>query len=170
MIYKDLDKLDPKFRQKVELWLAENPQIFITESWRSYTRQLQLYAQGRWEDGRIVTWTLKSNHQLGLAVDIGFHGKELYPTDWAKWKKVGDSAKKFGIDWSHDLGWAEHAHFQCNGKNLNPIFMQEPFTIPDWAVPACKKAKEKGIITKDFDEPITAYRLCAILDSLKLLD
>ncbi len=161
MIYKNLDKLEPKFRQKVELWLAENPQIFITESWRSYTRQLQLYAQGRWADGKIVTWILKSNHQLGLAVDIAFNGKRLYPADFAIWQKVADSAKKFGIDWSHDLGWAERAHFQCNKKPLNPIFM----SIPPWAEQTVAEMKSAGIETdpKKTVGELPLYHLLAIV-------
>ena len=128
MIYKKLDLLDPGFRIKVELFLAENPEIFATETWRSYSRQLQLYSQGRWTDGRVVTWTLKSTHQLGLAVDVAFLGKNLYPADWARWRKIADSAKKFGIDWGFDLWKKDKPHFQDDGSKLNSIFM----TLPDW--------------------------------------
>ena len=46
----------------------------------------------------------------------------------------------------------------------------ETINVPDYAKTACKKAKEKGIITKSFNEPVTAYRLAVILDNLKLLE
>lgn len=42
----------------------------VTEGYRPQTRQNKLYAQGRTEPGKIVTWTLKSQHTRGRAVDL----------------------------------------------------------------------------------------------------
>ncbi|WP_141316419.1 M15 family metallopeptidase, partial [Lysinibacillus sphaericus] len=41
--------------------------IFVTETYRSQARQNYLYTQGRTRPGKIVTWTLKSNHTSRLA-------------------------------------------------------------------------------------------------------
>lgn len=42
----------------------------VTEGYRPQTRQNKLYAQGRTEPGIVVTWTLKSEHTRGRAVDL----------------------------------------------------------------------------------------------------
>lgn len=139
MIYKDLNLLTPQFRQKVELWLAENPDVKIFETWRSYTRQLWLYAQGRSRPGAKITWTLKSMHQLGKAVDIG----QPYPVSENQWRQLADSAKKYGIDWSYDLFKNERAHFQDDNNPLNPTLMP----IPQWAEETVNEMKEAGITT-----------------------
>ena len=61
--YRLLDKLEPSFKVKVEKFIAECPQIFITESWRSEERQKELRAAG-------LSQVAHSNHQDGKAVDI----------------------------------------------------------------------------------------------------
>lgn len=144
MAYRTLDRLTPEFRKKVKLWLTDNPQIFVTESWRSYARQLWLYAAGRSRAGRVVTWTLKSKHMLGEAVDIAFHGTELYPSDWAKWRTLADSAKQYGINWSYDVFGKEKAHFEDNGKSLSLYIMS---TIPPWARETVEDAEKAEIFT-----------------------
>ena len=114
--YRGLDKLNPAFRERVERWLAENPEIFVTETWRSEGRQACLVAEG-------VSWVKVSNHQLGRAVDIAFHG-ELYPSGMELWRKVADSAKKYGIDWGYDLWGTDKPHFQMTELNIDDLIVQ----------------------------------------------
>ena len=72
--------------------------IFITETYRSQERQNYLYAQGRTRAGKIVTWTLESNHKPRRAWDIAVSPpKSLY--DNTTLNKVGVIAKKLGIVW-----------------------------------------------------------------------
>jgi hypothetical protein len=143
MIYKSLDRLNPEFRRKVELWLKENPEIFITETYRSFTRQLYLYSKG-------ITPTLRSNHQLGLAVDIAFEGNELYPKDLEKWKKIGKSANKFGIDWGYYLWGRDKPHFQNGSKQLNMnIFAETISLLKDlWSKQSDEDKKKIGKLAK----------------------
>lgn len=86
--------------------------IFITETYRSQARQNYLYAQGRTRPGKIVTWTLKSNHTSRLAWDIAVAPpKPLYDVDTLT--KVGAIARKLGITWGGD--WArkiDRPHFE----------------------------------------------------------
>lgn len=42
----------------------------VTEGLRTLSRQKELYAQGRTAPGKIVTWTLNSEHLSGRAVDL----------------------------------------------------------------------------------------------------
>lgn len=58
----------------------------VIEGLRSKARQQQLYAQGRTTPGKVVTWTLKSKHIEGLAVDLG-------------------PVKSGGIDWNNTKGF-----------------------------------------------------------------
>lgn len=92
----------------MERFLAECPEIFVTESWRSEERQKELVAAK-------LSYVKRSNHQDGLAVDIGFNGPDLYPADMKRWRNVADVAKKHGIDWGFDLWNWDKPHFQ-NGK------------------------------------------------------
>lgn len=71
-----LSNLHPVFRAAVDYLLEECDRLglapVVVEGWRSPTRQMQLYRQGRTRPGQIVTnakaW--ESPHQYGLAVDI----------------------------------------------------------------------------------------------------
>ena len=69
---RDLTKLNASFRKKVELRLAETPDIFVTEAYRTQERQNYLYSLGRTISGRKVTRTTSSNHTKGIAVDVAF--------------------------------------------------------------------------------------------------
>lgn len=110
---RDLSKLQPEFKKQVEAFLAANPEVFVTEAYRSQERQDWLYASGRTRPGRVVTWTKNSQHTKGLAIDIAFKGDQLYPSvSDPRWRKVADSAKQFGIDWGYDLWEADAPHFQ----------------------------------------------------------
>jgi len=112
---RDLNKLHPDFKKKVDLFLADNPEVFVTEAWRSPERQAELYQSG-------ASKVSHSNHQDGRAIDIAFHGSELYPENHNIWLKVADSAKKYGIDWGYilweDMGFIDKPHFQDNFKPL----------------------------------------------------
>jgi hypothetical protein len=72
---RDMDKLHPVFREKIEPWLeAVRKQftqydILVTEVFRSKERQQHLYNQGRTTPGAVVTWTLQSVHEFGMAID-----------------------------------------------------------------------------------------------------
>jgi peptidoglycan LD-endopeptidase CwlK len=83
---RDMSKLHPTFRGRIERWLNAAEQagfdLFVTEGWRTEARQRYLYGQGRTRSGNIVTYTLNSNHRYGLAVDIAVR------------------TKSGGIDWS----------------------------------------------------------------------
>ena len=73
---RDINKLDPKFKIKVLKFMNEcekqDISIFVTEAFRTYDRQLELYMQGRTKPGRIVTWTMNSLHRERKAIDIAF--------------------------------------------------------------------------------------------------
>ena len=81
-----------------ECYKAGIKNIFITETLRTKERQKYLFAQGRTRPGKVVTWTLNSNHFNGLAWDMACSDpSDLY--DRIVLTKVGKIAGKLGITW-----------------------------------------------------------------------
>lgn len=117
--YRWLDKLKPRFRKKVALFLKEVwNKIFITETWRSQERQRYLYSFWRTRKGKKKTWTLNSMHTKGLAIDIAFRWRKLYPKDLYVWKEVFEIAQKYWINRWFDLWEKDKPHFEDNWKEL----------------------------------------------------
>lgn len=84
--------------------------FMVVEGVRKPGRQRELYAQGRTKPGKIVTWTLKSKHIDGLAVDL-----LPAPYDWkdpkgfdavnrAMMQAAGELGVglRWGADWDRD--------------------------------------------------------------------
>ncbi|MDP3869208.1 M15 family metallopeptidase [Phenylobacterium sp.] len=66
-----LEGVNPKLVAVVKRAITLSTVDFmVVEGVRSAARQKQLYAQGRTVPGKVVTWTLKSKHIDGLAVDL----------------------------------------------------------------------------------------------------
>ncbi len=100
----------------------------VIEGVRSLARQKQLYAQGRTAPGKVVTWTLKSKHIEGKAVDLG--PVKNGALDWndtagfnaiaeAMFEAAGDLGLglRWGKDWDRDgivgeKGEADSPHFE----------------------------------------------------------
>ena len=116
---RDIESLSEPFKSKVKLFLEEcksnGLDVFITEALRSKERQEYLYSLGRTVPGRVVTWTLKSKHLVGHAIDIAFRGQELYPSDERIWNKVFDIGEKHGIVSLYRKYGVEKAHLEWGG-------------------------------------------------------
>lgn len=134
-----------------ECYKAGIHNIFITETYRSQARQNYLYAQGRTRPGKIVTWTLKSNHTSRLAWDIAVAPpKPLYDVDTLT--KVGAIARKLGIMWGGD--WTrsiDRPHFEVKRKWKMPRGYKLEGQI---IVPSNSKMKVQ-LIVEDKKEEIT---------------
>lgn len=103
----------------------------VIEGVRSPDRQQKLYAQGRTAPGKIVTWTLQSNHFVNPKTGYG-HAVDILPApyDWkdakpfeqvakaifAAAKKLGHKVR-WGKDWDMDgvsgeKGETDSPHFE----------------------------------------------------------
>lgn len=121
-----LTGLNPKLVQVVRLALQRTKQDFLVlEGLRTPQRQRELYNQGRTTPGKIVTWTMKSNHLTGNAVDL-----VPYPVDWNTVEKFDQIALamfsaanelgikiRWGADWdmdgrSRERGESDSPHFE----------------------------------------------------------
>lgn len=127
--YRLLDKLNPTFKKKVELFLWEvnknGEVIFVTESWRSAERQKELVQ--KW-----LSFVSRSNHQDWLAIDIWFRWTEPYPKDFTKWRAVADIAKKHQIEWWYDLWKWDMPHFQDNWLPMKEIVKWRNIPARPW--------------------------------------
>lgn len=164
--YRSIDKLDPWFRAKVEKWILEVNKgwdiVFLTETWRSVKRQQEL----------ISLWLSKvkhSNHQDGLAVDIGFRWSELYPKDDKIWRKVADVAKKYGIDWWYDLWKWDRPHFQDNWLPLIDIPMKSKYS--DILIQELKASNLSPIFSShEWDNPLNEREIKELIEIALIRD
>ena len=112
---KDFRPLVLELLQQLEEAFDEAP--LITDGNRTLEEQKALYAKGRTAPGKIVTWTLNSNHIGGNAIDIGFldeKGKLTYNVDWDLFGTVVASIP--GLDWGFAMWGIDKPHVQFNAK------------------------------------------------------
>lgn len=120
---RDLNKLNSNFKKKVDAFMNEAwDTIFITEARRSQARQDYLYSLWRTKPWKIVTRTLNSLHTKGLAIDIAFKWKDLYPNEIDKRLDIYKVAEKHWIDSLYKLEWFDKPHLQCNWKPFIPVW------------------------------------------------
>jgi len=135
---KRLEGVDPRLVSVVSLafslWDDEFGgayQLMVLEGVRTAARQADLYAQGRTAPGKIVTWTLKSKHITGQAVDIApMKGAEIMWKDVLLFDRLADCMLKaaaeleisirWGADWDGDgvrreKGESDAVHFELIG-------------------------------------------------------
>ena len=99
----------------------------VLEGVRTLDRQRELYAQGRTAPGKIVTWTMKSRHIEGKAVDL-----VPYPLDWndlEKFNKIKDAMfqaareqdvnLRWGADWDGDGKYREKGEYDSPHFEIN---------------------------------------------------
>ena len=99
----------------------------VLEGVRTLERQRELYAQGRTAPGKIVTWTMKSRHIEGKAVDL-----VPYPLDWndlEKFNKIKDAMfqaareldvnLRWGADWDGDGNYREKGEYDSPHFEIN---------------------------------------------------
>lgn len=135
---RDLESLHPKVEKIAVQFLKEaneriNPLGFtvkIISTLRTWPEQQSLYEQGRTNPGKIVTNAKpgKSNHNWGVAFDIGIFEKGEYDTknSQAQYKVLGPIGEKHGLDWGGR--WkspADLPHFQHTGKYSNTDFLNK---------------------------------------------
>lgn len=140
MIHRDIELLDPEFKEKIKIFLAKLDEkkikYYIMETRRDPEVQAAYYAQGREDlakvnelrkkaglylidksENRIITWTMKSRHLEGKAIDITPQMESPIPQPWwgapdAKWKEIADIAKECGLDVGYYWDVKDAPHYQ----------------------------------------------------------
>ncbi|CQE14551.1 peptidase M15B and M15C DD-carboxypeptidase VanY/endolysin [Yersinia intermedia] len=106
-------------RRAIEITTVD---FIVIEGVRTVARQQQLYDQGRKTEGKIVTWTMKSKHIDGNAVDL------LPVTGWdnlASFKAVSktmfQAASELGVKITWGADWNGNG-IQEKGETDSPHF------------------------------------------------
>lgn len=96
--------------------------LVVTEGYRTFARQQELYEQGRSKAGLIVTNAKAgySFHNYGIAFDVAFKKGKAISWD-GNWDLIGKIGKSLGLEWGGD--WAsfkDKPHFQLTkGKSID---------------------------------------------------
>jgi peptidoglycan LD-endopeptidase CwlK len=114
-----LPEVQPYARALVTKAAQHGITIKVISGLRAYDEQNDLFAQGRSEPGRIVTNARAgySNHNFGIAFDIGVFEGTKYLDDSRKYKAVGILGMDLGLEWGGN--WktiVDQPHFQLRPK------------------------------------------------------
>lgn len=110
-----LPEVRPIARALVHKAAQAGIRIKVISALRTYAEQDALYAQGRTKPGRKVTnarggW---SNHNFGIAFDVGVFEGSAYLAESVKYKAVGALGMDLGLEWGGS--WktlVDQPHFQ----------------------------------------------------------
>lgn len=110
-----LEPVRPYALALIQKAAANGITIKIISGLRTYAEQDALYAQGRTTEGKIVTNAKggESNHNFGIAFDVGVFESNKYLPDSPKYKAVGVLGAELGLDWGGNWKTIEdQPHFQ----------------------------------------------------------
>ena len=99
-----LPPVQPLARSLIAAAATAGIAIKIISGTRTYEEQNSLYEQGRSASGRIVTNARGgySNHNFGIAFDIGVFEGGRYLDESPAYKTVGALGKQLGLEWGGD--------------------------------------------------------------------
>ncbi|MGB0134825.1 M15 family metallopeptidase [Dokdonella sp.] len=116
--------------------------INIIGGQRSYEEQDLLYAQGRTRPGNVVTNARGgySNHNFGIAFDVGLFERNAYLGESPMYKAVGTLGEELGLEW---------------GGSWRTIVDQPHFQLrPEWAISLTERqmlAELRARVAADID-------------------
>jgi peptidoglycan LD-endopeptidase CwlK len=114
-----LPQVQPYARALVRKAAHHGITIKVISGLRTYEEQNELFAQGRTKPGRIVTNARGgfSNHNFGIAFDVGVFEGANYLDESPKYKAVGALGMDLGLEWGGN--WktiVDEPHFQLRPK------------------------------------------------------
>jgi peptidoglycan L-alanyl-D-glutamate endopeptidase CwlK len=114
-----LPEVQPYARALVTKAGADGITIKVISGLRTYDEQNDLYAQGRTKPGKIVTNAGggHSNHNFGIAFDVGVFEGGQYLDESPKYKAVGVLGMDLGLEWGGN--WKtiqDEPHFQLRPR------------------------------------------------------
>lgn len=110
-----LPPVRPMARMLVQKAAANGIEIKVISGLRTYAEQDALYAQGRTRPGNKVTNARGgySNHNFGIAFDVGVFSGSRYLASSPKYKAVGVLGQELGLEWGGNwTSIVDEPHFQ----------------------------------------------------------
>ena len=114
-----LPQVQPYARALVKKAAQHGITIKVIGGLRTYEEQNELFAQGRSRPGRIVTNARGgySNHNFGIAFDVGVFEGANYLGESPKYKAVGALGMDLGLEWGGNWKtFLDEPHFQLRPK------------------------------------------------------
>jgi peptidoglycan L-alanyl-D-glutamate endopeptidase CwlK len=114
-----LDDVHPLARALVQKAADNGIKIKVLSGLRSYAEQDALYAKGRTAPGPVVTKVKGgySNHNFGIAFDVGVFEGAKYLGSSPKYKAVGALGMELGLEWGGNWKtFVDEPHFQLRPK------------------------------------------------------
>lgn len=114
-----LPQVQPYARALVKKAAQRGITIKVIAGTRTYEEQNNLFAQGRTAPGSIVTNARGgfSNHNFGIAFDVGVFEGANYLGESPKYKAVGALGMDLGLDWGGNWKtFLDEPHFQLRPK------------------------------------------------------
>ncbi len=110
-----LPEVQPEARALVQKAALNGIRIKIISALRTFAEQDELFAQGRTKPGKKVTNARGgfSNHNFGIAFDVGVFEGNKYLPESVKYKAVGVLGTDLGLEWGGN--WktiVDQPHFQ----------------------------------------------------------
>lgn len=127
-----LPEVQPIARELVHKAALAGITIRVISGLRSYAEQDALYAKGRTAPGPIVTNAAggHSNHNFGIAFDIGVFEGNNYLGDSPKYKAVGVIGMDLGLEWGGNwVTIVDQPHFQLRPDWASHISEKQMLTI-----------------------------------------
>lgn len=110
-----LPEVQPLARALVQKAVANGIQIKVVSGFRTYEEQDALYAKGRTASGDKVTNARGgySNHNFGIAFDVGVFAGSKYLPESPKYKAIGVLGMELGLEWGGTwTSIVDEPHFQ----------------------------------------------------------
>jgi len=114
-----LPQVQPYARALVKKAAQHGITIKVIGGLRTYEEQNELFAQGRTKPGRVVTNARGgfSNHNFGIAFDVGVFEGANYLGESPKYKAVGALGMDLGLEWGGNWKtFLDEPHFQLCPK------------------------------------------------------
>jgi peptidoglycan L-alanyl-D-glutamate endopeptidase CwlK len=117
-----LPEVQPYARALVTKAAGNGITIKVISGLRTYAEQDEIYAQGRTKPGPIVTNAPGgySNHNFGIAFDIGVWEENAYKPESPKYKTIGALGIGLGLDWGGNWTKPTSRIFNCD-RHGRPI-------------------------------------------------
>lgn len=138
-----LPEVQPFARALVHKANANGLTIKILSGLRTYDEQNALYAQGRTAPGNKITNAKGgfSNHNFGIAFDIGIFEGAKYLGDSPKYKAVGVLGMELGLEWGGNWKtFVDQPHYQ-----LRPLWATKMAERDMLAELRARKDSGKGV-------------------------
>jgi len=134
---------------------ATGIRLTLTEGYRTYARQVYLYALYKSGLGNVAAKPGTSNHGLGVAVDMGNYGSVRM------WAWLLSNAPRYGWSWAQGKASGEAWHWVYVGGATNTTPASTTTTTPITAEQEAIMAVPFDLIVDSDSKPTAAYVVVA---------